>query len=121
MPPELQSITSTPLGFRILARATLWSGPQPASSSTEKRTNSGFEAGQWARTLGDQKQEIGELRKPPPKIRRLKVPKPAFDFLDFDEAIRLEDAAVSHILGAVQLVLQTSGSYQELAEVTDRR
>ena len=30
---------------------------------------------------------------PPPKIRRLKVQKPSFDFLDFDEAIRLEDAA----------------------------
>ena len=51
MPPELQSITSTPLGFRILASATLWSGPQPASSSTERRTNSGLRAGQWARTL----------------------------------------------------------------------
>ena len=46
MPPELQSITSTPLGFRIFASATLWSGPQPASSSTEKRTNSGLLAGQ---------------------------------------------------------------------------
>jgi hypothetical protein len=33
------------------ASATLWSGPQPASSSTEKRMNSGFSAGQWARTL----------------------------------------------------------------------
>ena len=38
-------------------------------------------------------EEIGELRKPPPKIRRLKVQRPGFDFLDFDEARRLEEAA----------------------------
>lgn len=38
-------------------------------------------------------EEIGELTTPPPKIRRLKVQKPSFDFLDFDEATRLEDAA----------------------------
>ena len=34
-------------------------------------------------------EEIGELRKPPPKIRRLKVSPPPFDFLDFEEAIPL--------------------------------
>jgi integrase len=38
-------------------------------------------------------EEIGEMTTPPPKIRRLKVPRPSFDFLDFDEALRLEDAA----------------------------
>lgn len=38
-------------------------------------------------------EEIGDLRQPPPKIRRLKVPKPRFDFLDFDEADRLVEAA----------------------------
>lgn len=38
-------------------------------------------------------EEIGELRQPPPKIRRLKVPKPSFDFLDFEEADRLREAA----------------------------
>ncbi|MCX4239497.1 tyrosine-type recombinase/integrase [Paraliomyxa miuraensis] len=37
--------------------------------------------------------EIGELTKAPPKIRRLKVPKPAFDFLDFKEGKRLIKAA----------------------------
>ena len=37
-------------------------------------------------------EEIGELRQPPPKIRRLKVPKPKYDFLDFDEADRLLEA-----------------------------
>ena len=51
MPPDEQSITSTPFGFTSLASATLWSGPQPASSCTERRRNSGFEAGQCARTL----------------------------------------------------------------------
>ena len=50
MPPEEQSITSTPLGFTSRARATLCAGPQPASSSTERRRKSGFAAGQWART-----------------------------------------------------------------------
>jgi integrase len=38
-------------------------------------------------------EEIEELRRPPPKIRRLKVPKPRFDFLDFAEADRLVEAA----------------------------
>ena len=38
-------------------------------------------------------EEIGELRKPPPKIRRLKVAPPPFDFLDFEEADRLLEAA----------------------------
>ena len=38
-------------------------------------------------------EEIGELCKAPPKIRRLKVPKPAFDFLDFKEGKRLIKAA----------------------------
>ena len=38
-------------------------------------------------------EEIGELCQSPPKIRRLKVPRPSFDFLDFDEAERLEQAA----------------------------
>ena len=38
-------------------------------------------------------EEIGELSKAPPKIRRLKVPKPAFDFLDFKEGKRLIKAA----------------------------
>ena len=51
MPPDEQSITSTPFGFTSLASATLWSGPQPESSSTERRRNSGCEAGQCARTL----------------------------------------------------------------------
>ena len=51
MPPELQSITSIPLGLTIMASATLWSGPQPESSSTESRRNSGLCAGQCARTL----------------------------------------------------------------------
>ena len=38
-------------------------------------------------------EEIGELKTPPPKIRRLKVQRPGFDFLDFEEACRLEEAA----------------------------
>ena len=38
-------------------------------------------------------EEIGELRQPPPKLRRLKVPRPKFDFLDFAEADRLVAAA----------------------------
>ncbi len=38
-------------------------------------------------------EEIGELRQAPPKIRRLKVPKPSFDFLDFEEADRLREVA----------------------------
>ncbi|MCX4239726.1 tyrosine-type recombinase/integrase [Paraliomyxa miuraensis] len=38
-------------------------------------------------------EETGDLTTRPPKIRRLKVPKPDFDFLDFDEAERLEKAA----------------------------
>ena len=37
--------------------------------------------------------EIGDLPTAPPKIRRLKVRKPSFDFLDFDEAERLREAA----------------------------
>jgi hypothetical protein len=32
---------------------------------------------------------VGELTTPPPRIRRLEVPRPSFDFLDFDEARRL--------------------------------
>jgi integrase len=39
-------------------------------------------------------EELGELTTRPPKIRRLKVPKAGFDFLDFDEAERLELAAL---------------------------
>ncbi len=50
MPPELQSITSTPLAFTSFASATLCSGPQPASSSTDRRMNNGLCAGQLART-----------------------------------------------------------------------
>ena len=50
MPPELQSITSTPLGPTILASRTLSSGPQPAPSCTESRMNSGLCMGQLART-----------------------------------------------------------------------
>ncbi|MCX4239436.1 tyrosine-type recombinase/integrase [Paraliomyxa miuraensis] len=38
-------------------------------------------------------EEIGDLTTPPPKIRRLKTPKPKLDFFDFDEAKRLEKAA----------------------------
>jgi len=39
MPPELQSITSTPLGFRILGqRHALVRSPSPNRPSTEKRT-----------------------------------------------------------------------------------
>ena len=38
-------------------------------------------------------EEIGELPTPPPKIRRLKVPPPTFDFLDFEEAARMVEAA----------------------------
>jgi integrase len=38
-------------------------------------------------------EEIGELRQPPPKLRRLKVPRPKLDFLDFAEADRLVAAA----------------------------
>src|SRR5690606_1745560 len=38
-------------------------------------------------------EEAGDMPTRPPKIRRLKVPKPDFDFLDFDEAERLEKAA----------------------------
>ncbi len=45
MPPDEQSITSTPFGFTSFASATLWSGPQPASSCTERRRNSGFDGG----------------------------------------------------------------------------
>ena len=37
--------------------------------------------------------EIGDLTTLPPKIRRLKVQPPSFDFFDFDEAERLIDAA----------------------------
>lgn len=37
--------------------------------------------------------EIGDLPTTPPKIRRLKVKKPTFDFLDFDEAERLHGQA----------------------------
>src|SRR5690606_33103398 len=38
-------------------------------------------------------EEIGELTGAPPKIRRLKVQKPAFDFLDIEEGKRLLEAA----------------------------
>ncbi|MEM7154170.1 MAG: site-specific integrase [Myxococcota bacterium] len=38
-------------------------------------------------------EEIGELRQPPPKVKRLKVPTPRFDFLDFEEAERLRNEA----------------------------
>lgn len=37
--------------------------------------------------------EIGDLPTSPPKIRRLKTQAPSFDFLDFDEAERLLEAA----------------------------
>ena len=50
MPPDEQSITSTPLALSRRASRTLWSGSQPASSSQERRMNSGFSAGQAART-----------------------------------------------------------------------
>ena len=43
-------MTSMPLGPTILARRVLSSGPQPASSSTERRRNNGLSAGQMART-----------------------------------------------------------------------
>lgn len=45
--------------------------------------------------LLDYANEIGELPTAPPKIRRLKVQPPAFDFLDFEEAQRLHAAAAS--------------------------
>ncbi len=38
-------------------------------------------------------EEIGDLPTPPPKIRRLKVPPPSFDFLDFEEGERLIQSA----------------------------
>ena len=38
-------------------------------------------------------EEVGDLPKTPPKIRRLKVPPPSFDFLDFEEGARLVAAA----------------------------
>ena len=50
MPPELQSITSTPSGLTRFASSTLCAGPQPASSSAESRRNKGLPAGQFART-----------------------------------------------------------------------
>jgi integrase len=37
--------------------------------------------------------EVGDLPNPPPKIRRLKVKTPKFDYLDFDEAERLHAVA----------------------------
>lgn len=43
--------------------------------------------------LLDYANEIGVLPTPPPKIRRLKVQRPSFDFLDFEEAERLMSAA----------------------------
>src|SRR2546421_710391 len=49
MPPELQSMTSTPLSLMMRANAELCSGPQPALSSTESRRNSGFSRGHLAR------------------------------------------------------------------------
>ena len=39
-------------------------------------------------------EEVGDLKTPPPKIRRLKVQPPSFDFLDFDEAERLVKVAL---------------------------
>jgi hypothetical protein len=50
MPPEEQSMTSTPLALRILASRALCSGPQPALSSTDSRTKSGLWSGQCMRT-----------------------------------------------------------------------
>jgi len=41
-PPAEQSITSTPLAFRMVASRALCAGPQPALSSTDSRTNSGL-------------------------------------------------------------------------------
>ncbi len=38
-------------------------------------------------------EEIGDLPTSPPRIRRLKVQPPSFDFLDFDEGDRLVEAA----------------------------
>ena len=50
MPPDEQSMTSTPFGFRMVASRALCSGPQPALSSTDSRTNSGLCSGQCIRT-----------------------------------------------------------------------
>ena len=41
----------------------------------------------------DYAEEIGDLTTAPPKIRRLKVPPPTFDFLDLEEGERLIQAA----------------------------
>ena len=51
MPPELQSITSTPLGFTILASATLWSGPSRNRPRPRSARTAASCAGQCARTL----------------------------------------------------------------------
>jgi hypothetical protein len=50
MPPDEQSIIATRSVFRIFARRTLCSGSQPASSSTDRRTNGGLFSGQCTRT-----------------------------------------------------------------------
>src|SRR5258707_13423435 len=50
MPPDEQSMTSTPLVFRMVASRALCSGPHPALSSTDSRTNSGLSSGHCVRT-----------------------------------------------------------------------
>ena len=50
IPPEEQSITSTPFALSFFASRALCCGPQPALSSTESRTNSGLWSGQCVRT-----------------------------------------------------------------------
>jgi hypothetical protein len=50
MPPEEQSITSTPFGFTILASATPLLRPPARIVLDERRRNSGLFAGQCART-----------------------------------------------------------------------
>ena len=74
MPPELQSMTSTPLSLTMRASATLCSGPQPALSSTDRRRNSGLLAGQCARTASiTSMQKRMRLSSEPPysSLRRL--------------------------------------------------
>ena len=74
MPPELQSMTSTPLSLTMRANAELCSGPQPALSSTDSRRNSGFSRGHLARTASTiSMQKRMRLRSEPPysSLRRL--------------------------------------------------
>ena len=50
IPPDEQSMTSTPLAFTNLDRITLLSGSHPASSSTDNLMNKGLLSGQFRRT-----------------------------------------------------------------------